>query len=118
MGSRQKVTGEEFPWAAKRILPVTSWASNCGGSEEQKKQHLKGDQHLGVWLPAIQKPISRPGWWEENLLYFRCWQLGWGKVADICPKTDSPPNTTTKQEVRAFTEWGGGGYTQKQHSHL
>ena len=42
---------------------------------------------------------------------------GWGCVADVCLKSDSPGD---KQGVGAFIDrvWGAGGYMQKQHSHL
>ena len=58
---------------------------------------------------------------KESLLYFRCWQLCGGRVADIRPTADSP--LPHKQGVRAFIGRVGGGGAgegnmQKQHSHL
>ena len=41
---------------------------------------------------------------ERKVLYFRCQQL-WERVADICPKADSPSD---KQRVRAFVDRAGG----------
>ena len=85
--------------------------------------------HGGIWLLAAQKPIAGQVAGKENLLYFRCWQLE-GRVADICPKVNSPlrpppPPTLDKQGVRAFIDrMGGGGgavggaYMKKQHSRL
>ena len=48
------------------------------------------------------------------------WRGGWeGRVADICPKANSPTPLADKQSVRAFIDRvGGGGYMQKQHSHF
>ena len=44
-----------------------------------------------------------------------------GRVADICPKTNSPQLPANKEVVRVFinrVHWGAAGYMQKQHSHL
>ena len=49
---------------------------------------------------------------------FQMLATGGGRMADVSPKADSFP--TNRQGVRAFIEelGRGGGYLQKQHSHL
>ena len=46
---------------------------------------------------------------NQARLYFRCRQLGWGRVVDISPKADSTP--PLKKGVRAFIDGVGGGAT-------
>ena len=59
----------------------------------------------GVWLLAVQKPISRPGWWKGKFALF---QMLATVVVDVCPKADSP--TLATSGARAFInrrwEWG------------
>ena len=62
---------------------------------------------MGVRLLAAQKPVNRPGWWKGAL--FQMPAIGWGKMADICPKADSPP--PNKQGVRAFIDRVGDAVT-------
>ena len=66
-------------------------------------------------LPLKSQQTGQVGG-KESLIYIRCWQLV-GRVVDVSLEADSLP--TDRQGVRAFIEhaWGGG-YLQKQHSHL
>lgn len=61
----------------------------------------------GVQPLTAQRPIRRPDWWKESLLYFRGWHVQ-GGVADVCPKANRHP-PTDKQQVRAFIDrvWQG-----------
>ena len=79
----------------------------------------------GVQLLSAQKPISRPGWWKVKFALFQMPATvcvgGGGRVADICPKANSPQLPANKEVVRVFinrVRWGAVGYMQKQHSHL
>ena len=69
---------------------------------------------VGVQVLATQKPINRPGG-KESLLYFGCWQRGWGRT-DVCPKVVPPPLTT--RGARAFIDWGRGLHAETAQSAL
>ena len=43
-----------------------------------------------VWLLAAQKPINRSSLWKGKFALFQMPAIRRGRVADICPKADSP----------------------------
>ena len=59
----------------------------------------------GVWLLAVQKPISRPGWWKGKFALF---QMLATVVVDVCPKADSPTLATigARGFINRRWEWG------------
>ena len=52
---------------------------------------------------------------KESLLYFRCWQLWWQGVVDVCPKAHSHP---VNQWARAFIDSKKGLHAETAQSAL
>ena len=65
-----------------------------------------------MWDPAAcaQKPVNRPGWWEEKFPLFQVLATGmqWGQRVDICPKVNFPLPLATNG-ARAFIDRSGCG---------
>ena len=71
----------------------------------------------GVWLSAAQKPISRPGWWKGKFALFQMLATeGRGWWTSVQRLTYLVPQQAVDESI--YRQSGGGGYMQKQHSHL
>ena len=72
---------------------------------------------VGVQLYAAQKPISRPGWWKGKFALFQMLATeGGGWFTSIQRLTHPFPRQAGDESI--YRQSGGGGYMQKQHSHL
>ena len=74
------------------------------------RSHVDLLLNLGVWLLTIQKAINRPHWWKEKFISGSV--TGGGGRASVQRPT---PHLTIGG--KSFYRQGGG-YLQKQHSHL
>ena len=68
-----------------------------------------------VWLLATQKPVNRLGWWKGKFALFLT-PATVGEDGGHLSQGLSP--TPGEQGVRVFIDKVGGGYMQKQYSHL
>ena len=69
----------------------------------------------GVWLLAVQKPMSRPGWWKGKFALF---QMLATVVVDVCPKADSPTLATSGARAFINRRWEWGLHTETAQSAL
>ena len=80
----------------------------------QSKCYLKS---VWIWLLTAQKPINRPGWWKGKFIS-NAGSWGRGRVADICPKADSPPPGNQRGKSSYRQSVGGGLYAEIAQSSL
>ena len=59
---------------------------NC----QNRELMLPKGMHERVWLCAIQKPVNGPGWWKGKICFISDAGNCKGRVADVCPKANSP----------------------------